>query len=83
MYLATVFDCYSRRLVGFAIADHMRTSVVQDALTAAKSQRGALKGPYFAPTTAVSIPRKHSRTPVQHLGLHSRREQLEPAQIMP
>ena len=23
MYLATVIDCYSRRLVGFAIADHM------------------------------------------------------------
>lgn len=47
MYLATVIDCYSRRLVGFAIADHMRTSLVQDALTAAKSQRGSLKGAKF------------------------------------
>ena len=47
MYLATVIDCYSRRLVGFAIADHMRTSLVQDALTAAKSQRGSLKGAIF------------------------------------
>ena len=28
MYLATVIDCFSRRLVGFAIADHMRTSLV-------------------------------------------------------
>ncbi|MBG9320645.1 DDE-type integrase/transposase/recombinase, partial [Corynebacterium belfantii] len=26
MYLATVIDCYSRRLVGFSIADHMRIS---------------------------------------------------------
>src|SRR5690625_1005678 len=43
MYLATVIDCYSRRLVGFAIVDHMRTSLVQDALTAAKSQRGSLR----------------------------------------
>lgn len=28
MYLAMVIDCYSRRLPGFAIADHMRTDLV-------------------------------------------------------
>ncbi|STC68930.1 transposase [Corynebacterium pilosum] len=47
MYLATVIDCYSRRLVGFAIADHMRTSLVQDALKMAKGQRGSLAGAIF------------------------------------
>ena len=47
MYLATVIDCYSRRLVGFAIADHMRTSLVQEALQAAKNQRGSLAGAIF------------------------------------
>ncbi|BAC17058.1 conserved hypothetical protein [Corynebacterium efficiens YS-314] len=47
MYLATVIDCYSRRLVGFSIADHMRTSLVQDALLMAKGQRGNLKGAIF------------------------------------
>ena len=47
MYLATVIDCYSRRLVGFAIADHMRTSLVQDALHMAKGQRGSLAGAIF------------------------------------
>ncbi|APT85855.1 integrase [Corynebacterium flavescens] len=47
MYLATVIDCFSRRLVGFAIADHMRTSLVQDALLMAKGQRGDLKGAIF------------------------------------
>ena len=47
MYLATVIDCYSRRLVGFAIADHMRTGLVQDALMMAKRQRGSLKGAIF------------------------------------
>ena len=72
MYLATVIDCYSRRLVVFAIADHMRTSLIQDAPTAAKASEAALKGQSFTPTTAVSIPRKHSRTPARHLGLHSR-----------
>ena len=35
LYLATVIDCYSRRLAGWAIADHMRTSLVADALTEA------------------------------------------------
>lgn len=47
MYLATVIDCHSRRLVVFAIADHMRTSLIQDTPTAAKSQRGSLKGAIF------------------------------------
>ncbi|AMA01496.1 integrase [Corynebacterium glutamicum] len=47
MYLATVIDCYSRRVVGFSIADHMRTSLVQDALLMAKGQRGSLKGAIF------------------------------------
>lgn len=47
MYLATVIDCFSRRLVGFAIADHMRTSLVQEALNAAAGQRGSLAGAIF------------------------------------
>lgn len=47
MYLATVIDCFSRRLVGFAIADHMRASLVQDALVMAKGQRGSLEGAVF------------------------------------
>ena len=47
MYLATVIDCYSRRLIGFSIADHMRTSLVQDALLMAKGQRGSLTGAIF------------------------------------
>ena len=40
LYLATVIDCYSRRLAGWAVADHMRTSLVEDALKAAESTRG-------------------------------------------
>ncbi len=47
MYLATVIDCFSRRLVGFAIADHMRTSLVVDALNSAAGQRGSLAGAIF------------------------------------
>lgn len=47
LYLATVIDCYSRRLVGWAIADHMRTDLVADALKAAAAARGSLAGAIF------------------------------------
>jgi transposase InsO family protein len=33
IYLATVIDCYSKKVVGWSIADHMRTQLVADALT--------------------------------------------------
>lgn len=47
LYLATVIDLYSRRLAGWAIADHMRTDLVIDALTAAQRTRGSLDGAIF------------------------------------
>ena len=47
LYLATVIDCYSRRLVGWAIADHMRTDLVADAPKAAAATRGSLAGAIF------------------------------------
>lgn len=47
LYLATIIDCYSRRLAGWAIADHMRTELVEDALKAAAATRGSLKGAIF------------------------------------
>jgi len=42
LYLATVIDCYSRRVAGWAVADHMRVELVQDALRAAAATRGSL-----------------------------------------
>lgn len=46
--LATVVDLYSRRLVGWSIADHMRTELVVDALQAAAHTRGGrLDGAVF------------------------------------
>jgi transposase InsO family protein len=44
LYLATVIDLHSRRLAGWAIADHMRTDLVIDALHAAQRTRGSLDG---------------------------------------
>ncbi|MEV4041348.1 IS3 family transposase [Streptomyces umbrinus] len=43
-YLATVIDLASRRLAGWAIADHMRADLVTDALAAALRTRGSLAG---------------------------------------
>lgn len=44
LYLATVIDLASRRLAGRAIADHLRTELVTDALAAAEQTRGSLAG---------------------------------------
>jgi transposase InsO family protein len=47
LYLATVIDLCSRRLAGWAIADHMRADLVIDALDAAERTRGSLHGAIF------------------------------------
>lgn len=46
-YLATVIDLTSRRLAGWAVADHMRADLVIDALHAAERTRGSLAGAVF------------------------------------
>ena len=47
LYLATVIDCCSRQLTGWAVADHMRTELVEDALKNARLGRGSLGGAIF------------------------------------
>ena len=47
LYLATVIDCCSRKLAGWAVADHMRTELVEDALKAALADRGSVRGAVF------------------------------------
>ena len=46
-YLATVIDLASRRVVGWALADHMRTELVEDALKMAFLARRPDKGVIF------------------------------------
>ena len=46
-YLATVIDLSSRRVVGWALADHMRTELVADALTMAFKNRSPEEGLIF------------------------------------
>ena len=47
IYLATVIDTYSRKLAGYALADHMRGLLVIDALAHAHGVRGSLNGAVF------------------------------------
>lgn len=47
LYLATVIDIASRRVVGFAMADHMRTELISDALTNALAARDPEPGVIF------------------------------------
>lgn len=46
-YLATVIDLHSRSVVGFALADHMRTSLVIEALQMAITHRRPAAGVIF------------------------------------
>jgi putative transposase len=39
LYLASVMDCYSRRIVGWAMADHLHAELVVDALEMAVARR--------------------------------------------
>lgn len=47
LYLATVIDVASRRVVGWAMCDHMRTELVNDALQMALDQRRPSPGLIF------------------------------------
>jgi putative transposase len=44
LYLASVMDCYSRRIVGWAMADHLHAELVVDALEMAVARRHPLRG---------------------------------------
>ncbi|KYK07724.1 integrase [Micrococcus sp. CH7] len=47
LYLASCIDLGSRKLAGWAMASHMRTELVEDALKAAWRERGSLAGAVF------------------------------------
>ena len=44
LYLASVMDCYSRRIVGWAMADHLHAELVVDALQMAVARRHPGRG---------------------------------------
>jgi hypothetical protein len=83
LYLATVIDCFSRRLAGWAIAEHMRTDLVTDALGAARDTRGSLTGAIFHSDHGAQAVQREDlrpalpatrRDPVDGRGRHQRRQ---------
>lgn len=70
LYLATVIDCYSRRLAGWAIADHMRTSLVEEALKAAAATRGSLAGAHLPLRPRVGLHEQGLRQALQGARRH-------------
>ena len=69
LYLATVIDCCSRRVTGWAIAEHMRTELVADALTAAAALRGSLAGAVFHADHGSQYTSKDFATLCRELGV--------------
>ena len=79
LYLATVLDCFSKKVVGYAMAEHMRTELVSDALSMAArnlpfhrgvtifhSDRGSqyLSAEFAAVATRLGVRRSVGRTGV-------------------
>ena len=54
LYLATVIDIASRRVVGYALADHLRTELIADALSNAVAARDPSPASSSTPTAAAS-----------------------------
>ena len=69
-YLAVIIDLFSRRIVGWAFADHMRTELVTAALRQALGSRQVAPGLIF-----------HSDRSSQYGG-RSHREMLDSAEIL-
>jgi transposase InsO family protein len=62
LYLAHVQDLYSRRIVGWSMADHLRAELVVAALEMALARRRPDPASFTIPTRAASTPPSCSRT---------------------
>jgi transposase InsO family protein len=68
-YLATVIDLASRRVVGWAVADHMRTKLVEDALHMAFAKRRPARGVIFHSDYAEVWAKPRTQSPAWSGGL--------------
>jgi putative transposase len=60
VYLATVIDCHSKLVAGYAIADHMRAPLVCDAIAMAAKRINLAPQAIFHSDQAVSTHRSNS-----------------------
>lgn len=73
VYLAVVLDVFSRRIVGWAMAEHMRTELVTDALAMALHQRRPEAGVIHHSDKGVNTPRLPSASAVSRRAFVRRR----------
>jgi len=71
IYLATVIDCYSKKVVGWSIADHMRTELVADALKNAAATTVIEPGAIFHSDRGSVYTSAEYRNLVTNLGVRS------------
>jgi putative transposase len=71
VYLATVIDCYSKKVVGWSIADHMRTSLVEQALNNAAATSVIEPGAVFHSDRGSVYTSADYRTLVKDLEMRS------------
>jgi transposase InsO family protein len=71
VYLATVIDCYSKAVVGWAVADHMRTELVIDAIEMAARNIRIPQGAIFHSDRGSQYMSHEYRRKLKKLGLRS------------
>lgn len=71
MYLATVIDCYSKKVVGWAIEDHMRTELIEQALRNAAESTPIEEGAVFHSDRGSVYTSSDFRKSVKDLGMRS------------
>jgi len=63
VYLATVIDCYSKMVIGYAVGDHYRTSLITAALRRAASRYRLQPGAIFHSDRGSNSPPQAGGTP--------------------
>lgn len=70
MYLAVVIDLFSRQIVGWSMAEHMRTILVNDALLMAVWKRKPAKGLLWHTDRGSQDASESHRALLKHYGIH-------------
>ncbi|MCX4403781.1 MULTISPECIES: IS3 family transposase [unclassified Streptomyces] len=71
LYLATVIDCHTEAVVGWAMADHMKTSLVSDALDMAARNIDLAEGCIFHSDRGSQYTSRELRCKLRSLGLRA------------
>jgi transposase InsO family protein len=71
LYLATVIDCHTKAVVGWAMADHMRTSLIMDALDMAARNIDLTHGCIFHSDRGSQYTSRELRAKLGSLGLRA------------